>query len=214
MTSGTSSLDIDDVRVETKEGLPKWWKKVLVIVVGCVIVVALIAIVVVAVMNSVEDDKNDEPDPDSPIPEVELMRIDCYPEAGGGVEEATEEACLARGCTWQVSEYDDVPPCFVPQSNEFGFRVVSGPVDTALGYRWVLAPLNSFAIYGENFADVMFDVEFRKDHLLRFKVNCCVTIVNFHPTIYMYTYRNIQPRIECCDTIYEGIHCSLEVFTQ
>ena len=165
----SSSLEVSDVRVQSNsEGMTKTWKKVLVIVGGCVIFATLVAVVVVAVVLSIDDDDSSGSDP---VPSSEQQRIDCYPEALGGVQVATEASCLERGCVWDPVDHEEpVPPCFVPQTAEFGFRLVSGPTDTELGYQWILEPINEFAIYGENFASVTFDVEFRRDHLLRFKV--------------------------------------------
>ena len=66
-----------------------------------------------------------------------------------------------------------VPACFVPQpesEQEFGYRVISGPENTEFGQRWYLQRINQFAIYDENIEFLTFDVEYRDNHLLRFKV--------------------------------------------
>ena len=170
-----SSFELADGGASNSDvGTTKMWKRVLVIVVGCLIIAALVAVIVVAVIKSTDDDsstRDDDDDDPYEYTKEDLSRIDCFPEAQGGVEVATEAACLNRGCEWAPVD-DTLPPCFVPQSAEFGFRNRSGPDDTPLGFRWILEPINEFAIYGENFQSVQFDVEFREDHLLRFKVGC------------------------------------------
>ena len=45
-----------------------------------------------------------------------LERIDCFPEAKGGVEQLTSDACTERGCIYEPDEeYPMAPDCYVPQ---------------------------------------------------------------------------------------------------
>ena len=149
-------------------------KKKLMIAGAGVAAVAVVALVIVLpiVLTSSDDENDDTPS------EAVLQRIDCFPEAAGGVEVADEESCEARGCVWDPdSTAQDSPSCFVPQDSGFGFRRTSGPTDTAFGQQWTLEPINSRAIYDDNFQEVTFDVEFRREHLLRFKVRSSKTCV-------------------------------------
>lgn len=104
-------------------------------------------------------------------PEAEAQRIDCFPEAAGGVVMVTEESCLQRQCVYDPPrDNPDSPECYVPQDTSFGFSVTSND-STELGMRYFLQPVNEFAIYGMNLENVVFEVEFLSDDLLRFKVS-------------------------------------------
>ena len=128
-----------------------------------VVVVLALVITLPIVLTSSDDD--DEPS------EAVLQRIDCFPEAAGGVEVADQASCEARGCVWSPdSSREDSPSCYVPQDANFGFRVVGERATTPMGFQYMLEPINSRAIYDDNFKQVSFDVEFHRDHLLRFKV--------------------------------------------
>ena len=56
------------------------------------------------------------------------------------------------------------------QDDSFGYTVVSGPEETELGFRWYLEPITSNGIYGENYKQLLFEVEELSDDMLRFKV--------------------------------------------
>lgn len=140
-------------------------KKALFVGAGAAAVAVLALVITLPIVLTSDDDSSDEADA------LVMQRIDCFPEAEGGVEVADQASCEARGCLWQPDSSDPAAPsCFVPQDASFGFRVTSGPVDTAMGQQWTLEPINERAIYDENFQEVTFDVEFLRDHLLRFKV--------------------------------------------
>ncbi len=100
----------------------------------------------------------------------ELLRIDCYPEAAGGVDLVDQEKCEERGCTWQVAAIESAPWCFVPQTDDWGYDVIDGPIPTEYGDQWILQRKNEQGIYGENIEFLTFDVEYRRDNLLRFTV--------------------------------------------
>ena len=108
---------------------------------------------------------------DSFMTQAMKRRIDCFPEAEGGVETLNKSGCESRGCTYDpVGDFPQVPPCFVPQTRQFGYKVLSGPHETSLGQRWQLERLTENGIYGENIERLTFEVEMRGTHMLRFKV--------------------------------------------
>ena len=119
-----------------------------------------------------------------------LRRIDCFPEEAGGVEQLTEEACEARGCVYDPPEDAGTAPpaCYVPQDDDYGYRVISGPHDTELGQRWYLQRITEWAIYDENVVNVTFDVETTNDDVVRFKVRILVwKLKNFLGATLRYT---------------------------
>ena len=99
-----------------------------------------------------------------------LQRVDCLPEAEGGIDEVTPEACEDRGCIWRPSIFEDIPPCYTPQGDGFGYKVIDTEA-TALGQRWFLERLTTNGIFGVNFRFVTFEMEMRDDNTLRFKVD-------------------------------------------
>lgn len=105
------------------------------------------------------------------LTQLEQRRVNCLPEAEGGVDPETKEDCEARGCVWDRSPFEStgVPPCFFPQTDEFGYQVI-GTEDTPLGHKFYLERLAEDGIFGQNIRFVTFEVEMTDDHLIRFKV--------------------------------------------
>ena len=51
-----TTLDVSDVRLDTKQGITKSWKKVTAIVIGTIICILLLAIVGAAIYKAVKND--------------------------------------------------------------------------------------------------------------------------------------------------------------
>lgn len=97
---------------------------------------------------------------DSPDVTVD-ERINCFPEALGGVETMNEEKCMSRGCVYKDAS------CFFPQTN-FGYKVVEREV-TRLGFQLTLRREGTFP-FGGDIETIVFRVEELGDGLLRFTV--------------------------------------------
>ena len=72
-------------------------------------------------------------------------RFDCYPDPN-----ATEEACVNRGCVWGEPEIPDAPWCFYPSGH--GYRMVSMKVTLhpSLAIHAIIANVsNYFPMYPE-----------------------------------------------------------------
>ena len=106
---------------------------------------------------------------EEPIPIAQSTRISCFPENETG--KPGKEACERRGCTYESSRFPAVPWCFFPQDGSYGYRVVSGPRATDLGFTWLLGRKRDDGVYGRNVENVTFDVEYLDNDLLRFKVS-------------------------------------------
>ena len=105
------------------------------------------------------------------VTEADLVKLDCYPEAGSPQEQLTRHKCEARGCIYEPSEYDGVPDCFV-DVNSTGFELVSQPlVLMASTTEYILRPKNSIGMFGQQFENVSFKVERLSDYMLHFSVS-------------------------------------------
>ena len=107
----------------------------------------------------------------APIPEEDLVKLDCFPEASSPQEKLTEEKCEQRGCIYEPSDYDGVPDCYV-DAESTGFEVVSAPTTRASNViEYILKPKVSTGMFGEQFDNVSFKVESISDQILRFSVS-------------------------------------------
>ena len=107
------------------------------------------------------------------IPVAQKRRISCFPgDWEGGERDAVDrKTCERNGCTYEPSAFPAVPWCFLPQNGSHGYRVVSGPLTTELGIRWLLRRKRMNGVYGTNVDNVTFDVEYLDNNMLRFKVS-------------------------------------------
>ena len=152
------------------------------------IIIGIVTLVVVAVTAGLigyfvtqESDNSSNPPPGSettttlaPIPDVELIKLDCYPEANSPQEVLTEEKCVARGCIYSPSNYEGVPDCYVDVEST-GFELVSGPVALAANtMEYILKPKVSTGMFGDQFENVSFKVESISDSILHFSVSTVV----------------------------------------
>lgn len=93
-----------------------------------------------------------------------LQRIDCIPEAQGGVVKATKELCNRRRCLYSDSEE---PACYF--SSEQGYRAKEYE-NTNLGFR-VYLEKKVDGPFGDDFQEAIFSVEMRGDNIIRFTVS-------------------------------------------
>ena len=151
------------------------------------IIIGVVAVVVLGVTAGligyfVSEDSSDSsgsnpPPPDTgpttpaPIPEEDLVKLNCFPEASSPQEELTEEKCEQRGCIYEPSDYDGVPDCYVDVEST-GFEVVSAPtMFTSNVIEYILKPKVSTGMFGEQFDNVSFKVESISDQILHFSVS-------------------------------------------
>ena len=154
------------------------------------IIIGVVAVVVLGVTAGligyfVSEDSNDSsgsnpPPPETgpttpaPMPEEDLVKLDCFPEASSPQEELTEEKCEQRGCIYEPSDYDGVPDCYVDVET-MGFEVVSAPtMFTSNVIEYILKPKISTGMFGEQFDNVSFKVESISDQILHFSVSMVV----------------------------------------
>ncbi len=106
-----------------------------------------------------------------PIPDEDLLKLDCYPEAGSPWVELTNETCVARGCIYDPSPYGGVPDCYVDETSS-GFEMVSAPASLAADrLEFILKPKKVAGMFGDQFEMVNFTVQYLDDHLIRFSVS-------------------------------------------
>ena len=112
----------------------------------------------------------------APIPEEDLIKLDCFPEASSPQEELTWEKCEQRGCIYDPSDYEGVPDCYV-DAESTGFEVVSAPTMlTSNVIEYILKPKVSTGMFGEQFHNVSFKVESVSDQILHFSVSIIFVI--------------------------------------
>ncbi|KAL4237199.1 hypothetical protein ACF0H5_005579 [Mactra antiquata] len=100
------------------------------------------------------------------VPREELeSRINCIPEAEGGVTMVTKELCEDRRCVYEPTSVPGIPHCYY--SKQQGYRVESWET-TSLGYRAYLS-MKSDGPFGDDIESVIFDVEMRDNETIRFK---------------------------------------------
>ncbi|CAH1773121.1 unnamed protein product [Owenia fusiformis] len=173
---------------ETGEKQSKSKGAIALVVILVILVLALLALAITfGILWSQERNKPEQattelpptPTTESPKPpEVETERIDCYPEAGGGVDLATQEKCEARGCIWSPSTMPGAPSCFY--GTNVGRKQLGEPEDTDLGYKVKLSSsdqtkrrLKRDVVEEDDNPDVdplVFEVQMLEDNLLRFQI--------------------------------------------
>lgn len=105
-----------------------------------------------------------------------LKRIDCIPEAHGGVVEATLELCDRRGCTYSDTGEAGIPACYF--GSDQGYRVTSYE-DTTLGFR-VYLNKKIDGPFGNDLEKAVFELEMRGDNIIRFKVRLYLNVYFFN----------------------------------
>ncbi|CAG7723181.1 unnamed protein product, partial [Allacma fusca] len=97
------------------------------------------------------------------LPDFE--RIDCLPET-----DASEQACLARGCNWCESGADglDVPLCYLPES--YGYKIDGDVETTPKGFRLTLKRNTNISYFGDDAETLNFEAEFQSNTRLRIKI--------------------------------------------
>lgn len=153
-------------------------RKIIWVAVGLVaagLVVGAIVGVVVALQNYQAKEPDSDPVPSKPLaPSVqELRRIDCIPEAKGGVQQVDRDTCSNRSCIFEESGFPQIPTCFYP---EYGYKVVQQKA-TNNGFELVLFRDDPFPFSG-GIQTISFRVEERSHNLLRFTVSYVFTCVN------------------------------------
>ncbi|XP_052256801.1 sucrase-isomaltase, intestinal-like isoform X2 [Dreissena polymorpha] len=106
--------------------------------------------------------------PSTTVPPTEdelRRRIECIPEAQGGVVKATPELCDKRGCIYSQSNKKGVPDCYFSQ--EIGYKV-NGVSNTALGFRADLVKKKE-GPFGDDLEKAVFVVEMLGDDIIHFK---------------------------------------------
>ena len=149
-------------------------------IIGGIIVVVIIGVVaglVAYFVTESSEDSSDSPPPatttttPAPIPEADLVKLDCYPEAGSPQETLTQEKCEQRGCIYEPSDFEGVPDCFVNVEST-GFEVISATSDLTMNVaEYILRPKNPMGMFGPQFENVSFKVEMVADQILHFSVS-------------------------------------------
>ncbi len=70
-------------------------------------------------------------------------------------------------CTWKETS-DGSPPCTYP--DEYGYRILSGPSQTELGWRAILSRLDRPSLFGNDLQTIAVEVEFYSEVMVRIKV--------------------------------------------
>lgn len=106
-----------------------------------------------------------------------MSRIDCYPEAIGGLEVVNPESCRRRGCLYEAAT-PPIPSCFYKPLREFGYRVTGNREETDLGFRVNLTWNGAPTPYDTPLSLITFEVQRRDRNVLRFKVefSFCVSL--------------------------------------
>lgn len=147
-------------------------------IIGGIAVAVVVAVAIGLIVYFVTEDSDDSgssgtttPAPEQEPEEEDLVKIDCYPEAGSPQEELTREKCEARGCIYEPSIFDEVPACYV-DVNSAGFELLSEPSEVTTNVmEYFLRPKNSQGMFGQQFENVSFKVEMLEDHILHFSVS-------------------------------------------
>ncbi|KAL5015728.1 hypothetical protein ScPMuIL_005317, partial [Solemya velum] len=96
-------------------------------------------------------------------------RIDCFPEAIGGLEKVTFDKCHKRGCKYMAAE-SPIPSCFFKPHSSYGYSVNGPREDTDFGFRVNLTWTGATAPYGTPLSLITFEVQKRDNNVLRFKI--------------------------------------------
>lgn len=144
-------------------------------------------------------------------PDMQQMykRIDCIPEAQGGVVKVTQELCSRRRCVYSDTGIKDIPVCYF--DSDQGYRAVRYET-TNLGYR-VNLEKKADGPFGSDFDTAVFNIEMRGDNLIRFTVSASpFKVFIFIFNIFLHVYFELIAVCLCNFTlIFE--HCSKKFVT-
>lgn len=107
-----------------------------------------------------------KPSASTGAPDV-FQRIDCIPEAQGGVVKATQELCNRRRCLYSDS---GEPVCYFSSMQGYMAKEYE---NTDLGFR-VYLEKKVDGPFGDDFQEAVFNVEMRGDNIIRFTVSFSV----------------------------------------
>ena len=136
----------------------------------CTAIALILGLSIGLTRDSGDDVIKPTPRPTVP-PEFDFLRISCFPE-GERDGPITESKCQERGCIYQPSSVEGVPPCFISFSEEehsHGYRMTGDATQTELGWSVELHARGK-SIFGSPIKILRMDVEMRGDNILRFKV--------------------------------------------
>ena len=182
-------FEMDDTLLKQKKKRDKRKKYIIIGVVAVVVLGVTAGLIGYFVNEDSNDSSGSNPPPlpktttttPAPIPEEDLVKLDCFPEASSPREELTQEKCEQRGCIYDPSDYDGVPDCYV-DAESTGFEAVSAPTMlTSNVIEYILKPKVLTGMFGEQFDNVSFKVESVSDQILHFSVsiNFCYSSVFF-----------------------------------
>ncbi|XP_053566084.1 maltase-glucoamylase [Bombina bombina] len=99
------------------------------------------------------------------VPNSDLERFDCHPEPG-----ASQQACIDRGCIWEVSEGPKAPYCFYP--SDFGYTVQniqSNPFGMTIDLNQPKV-LQRYGRSSRTISLIRVDVKYHENNMLQFKM--------------------------------------------
>lgn len=139
-----------------------------------VIIAVCIACAVTVIVVEVTKPEYIEPHPTTMPPQMSpSARIDCFPEAQGGVQTVDQSTCLARQCVYDPQTH---PKCYMNESAPWGkgYKVIGDRVNFQYGFRYELEPAQADSTGSPYnsipFGRPMFEVEERSTDILHFKV--------------------------------------------
>ncbi|KAK3096704.1 hypothetical protein FSP39_002561 [Pinctada imbricata] len=139
---------------------------------GVVVIVAIVTPVTYFAVNRKETQgETNSPGPSKvPSPSSLAGRIDCIPEAKGGVVQVTRDLCSRRGCYFMTPKADatDAPACFFPIHEDHGFIVIGSEIPTARGFKLRLKRKGRSPFGSADFVTPTLSVESRGSSVIRF----------------------------------------------
>jgi hypothetical protein len=101
--------------------------------------------------------------------DIELQRIDCYPEAPYSFGQPISTPCAARNCVYKTSTKPNVPWCFYPQDS-FGYTMTNS-VLTPRGYKIFLKRLTTYpSPYPDPINDLVLEADYLNSKIFRVKI--------------------------------------------
>ena len=157
--------------------------------------------------------KEDEEVPVECHAEEFSSRIDCYPESSWGNENATEEGCIGRGCSYNKTGCQGFPSCYVGPDCPLGrgFRATKEEVPSEFGqvkYKYRLSPRSSASTFVEDSSkrtkrslkladEAVFEFEYGDENVMNFKVGAwimkckverCVELNQFQQNLFSHEF--------------------------
>ena len=177
-------IEADNVQVEIngeaqklKEGKCSWFtrnKKEYLLGIALIAGVCIASAAIIIGVELTKIPPTTEPTTTETPPHVPpSARIDCYPEAQGGVETVDQSTCVARQCLYDPNTH---PNCYMNTSASWGkgYKVTGDRNNFQYGFRYELEPAqpdSTGSPYNSTpFGRPMFEVEERSTDILHFKV--------------------------------------------